>query len=216
MLPRKVALHTSSHLTPIEAWQSAVSTTSEGRRVLSETRSENCTQVWGWAKFGQCATHGWGKIALHTCSDLSKPVQSCLNLSTIQWPCTLVAQCHFLHFRMLFFFGLTSYPAEIAYFNSPSRELSNGVRVVLLYLSKIVDPSRSPCLKTVDKKSFERRNFLVLRPVLLKLAYFNSANWELSNAAGPRSCDKENLSIPLEAHDKAQLSEIFLSFQAKN
>ena len=126
--------------------------------------------------FGQCATHRWGKIALHTCSDLSKPVRTCPNLSTIQWPCTLVAQCHFLHFRMLLFFGLTSYPAEIAYFNWPNGELSNGVRVMALYWSKIVDPSRSPCLKTVQRKSFERGNFLVLRPVVLKNAYFNSAN----------------------------------------
>ena len=82
----------------------------------------------------------------------------------------------FLHFRMLLFFGLTSYPAEIAYFNSPNEELSNGVRVMALYGSKIVDPSRSPCLKTVERKSFERGNFLVLRPVLLKIQYFNSAN----------------------------------------
>ena len=28
---------------------------------------------------------------------------------------------------------LTSYPAEIAYFNSPNRELSNDVRVMALY-----------------------------------------------------------------------------------
>ena len=33
----------------------------------------------------------------------------------------------------LLFFGLTSYPAEIAYFNSPNRELSNGVQVMALY-----------------------------------------------------------------------------------
>ena len=168
---------TSSHLTPIEAWRSAVSTTSKGRRVSSEVRLENCTQVWGWAKFGQRATHGWGKIALHTCSDLSKPGPTCLNQSAIQWPCTPVALCHFLHFPMLFFFGLTSYPDEIAYYNSPNRELSNGVRVMALYWCKIVDPSRSPCLKTVQRKSFERGTFLVLRPVMLKNAYFNSANW---------------------------------------
>ena len=79
VLPRKVALHTSSHLTLIEAWRSAVSTTSEGRRVSSEARLENCTQVWGWAKVGQRVTHTWGKIALHTCSDLSKLVGTCLN-----------------------------------------------------------------------------------------------------------------------------------------
>ena len=78
---------------------------------------------------------------------------------------------------MLLFFGIMSYPGEIAYFNSHNGELSNGVRVMVLYLSKIVDPSsRSPCLKTIDRKSFERGNFLVLRPVLLKNAYFNSAN----------------------------------------
>ena len=32
----------------------------------------------------------------------------------------------FLHFRKLLFFSHTSYPGEIAYFNSPNRELSNG------------------------------------------------------------------------------------------
>ena len=108
-----------------------------------------------WAKFGQRATHGWGKRALHTCSDLSKLVRTCLNQSAIQWPCTPVAQCHFLHFRMLLIFGLTSYPAEIAYSNSLNGELCNGVRVLALYWSKIVNPSMSPCLKNFDKKIFE-------------------------------------------------------------
>ena len=67
---RKVALHTSSHLMPTEAWRSPDSTTSEGRRVSSEVRLGNCTQVWGWAKFEERGSHGWGKIVLHTCSDL--------------------------------------------------------------------------------------------------------------------------------------------------
>ena len=145
--------------------------------MLQQTFITPKRQVCGWAKFGQSATHGWGKIALHTCSELSKLVRSCLNQSAIQWPCTPVEQCHVLHFRMLLFFCLTSYPAEIAYLNSPNGELSYGVRVMALYWSKIVDPSRSPCLKTIQRKSFERRNFLVLRPVLLKIAYFISANW---------------------------------------
>ena len=35
-------------------------------------------------------------------------------------------------------------------------------------------------LNDSQMKRFERRNFLVLRPVLLKNAYFNSANPELS------------------------------------
>ena len=176
MLPRKVALHTSSHLTPtLKRDEALFPPLWRVCRILSEVQLENWTQVWGWVKFGQRATHGWGKIALHTCSDLSKLVGTWLNQSAIQWPCTPVAQCHFLHFRLLLFFGLTSYSGEIAYFNSPNGELSNGVQVMELYWSKIVDPSRSPCLKTVQRKSFERGNFLVLRPVVLKIAYFNSA-----------------------------------------
>ena len=39
----------------------------------------------------------------------------------------------FLYFRTLLFFSLTSYPAEMAYLNSPNRELSNGERVMELY-----------------------------------------------------------------------------------
>ena len=86
----------------------------------------------------------------------------------------------FLHFWKFLFFSLTSYAADIAYFNSPNRELSNGVRVMELYWDINAYPSRSPCLEIVDRKSFEHRNFLVLRPVPLKIAYFNSANRQLS------------------------------------
>ena len=137
--PRKVAFHTCSHLTPIEAWRRAVSTTSEGGRVSSKGWLENCTQVgqvgqiWtacdSWLRKNSASHLFW---LVQTCPNLSKPVRTCPNLSTIQWPCTLVTQCHFLHFRMLLFFGLSSYPGEIAYFNSPNEELSNGVRVMAL------------------------------------------------------------------------------------
>ena len=58
---------TPVHLTPTEAWRSPDSTTSEGRRVSSEVRLGNCTQIRGWAKFEERGTHGWGKIVLHTC-----------------------------------------------------------------------------------------------------------------------------------------------------
>ena len=85
-----------------------------------------------------------------------------------------------------------------------------------LYWSKIVDPSRSPCLRTVQRKSFEPGNFLVLRPVLLKIAYFNQVIDSFPVPYCPKSCGKEKLSIPLEAHHKAQSSENFLSFQPKN
>ena len=76
MRRRKVALHTSSHLTPTEAWRSPDSTTLEGRRGLSKVQLGNCTQVWGWAKFKERGTHGWLKIVLHTCSDLSRLVRT--------------------------------------------------------------------------------------------------------------------------------------------
>ena len=105
--------------------------------------------------------------------NLSEPVHNTV---------TMYALCRmpFLHFRMLLFFSITSYPAEIAYFNSPNRDFSNGVRVMELYWNRNVYPSRSLCLETIDRKSFEHRNFFVLRPVPLKIAYFNSANRQLS------------------------------------
>ena len=113
------------------------------------------------------------QLMKNSTSHLAWLVQTCPELRTIQWPCTLVSQCHSLHFRTLLFFSLTSYPAEIAYFNSPNRQLCNGARVMELYWNRNVDPSRSPCLKAIDRKSFERGNFLGLRPALLKIAYFN-------------------------------------------
>ena len=124
-------------------------------------------------------------------------VQTCLDLRTIQWPCTLVSQCHFLHFRTLLFFSLTSYPAEIAYFNSPNREISTGARVMELYWNINVDPSRSPCsLKAIDRKSFERGNFLVLLPALLKIAYFNSVNQQLSLVVLPKELRQRKIVDP--------------------
>ena len=156
MRRRKVALHTSSHLTPTEAWRSPDSTTSEGRRVSSEVRLGNCTQVWGVDQIWRA----WvSRLRKNSTSHLFWLAQTCLDLRTIKWSRTLVWQCHFLHFRTLLFFSLTSYPAEIAIFNSPNWELFNGVRVMALYWSKIVDPSRSLCLRTVQRKSFERSNF---------------------------------------------------------
>ena len=48
--------------------------------------------------------------------------------------------------------------------------------IKILHICSDVDPSSSACLKTIDRKSFERGNFLVLHPLLLKIAYFQSAN----------------------------------------
>ena len=183
MRRRKVALHTSSHLTPTEAWRSPDSTTVEGCRAASEVRLRNCRQVWG---VGQIWRAWDSRLRKNSTSHLCWLVQTCPDLRTIQWPCTPVSQCHFLYFRMLLFFSLTPYPDEIAYFNSPHCELSNGVRVMELYWSEIVDPSGNPCSKTVNRNRFERRNFLVLRSVLLKIAHFNSTNRQLSNAVWPK------------------------------
>ena len=85
-----------------------------------------------------------------------------------------------------------------------------------LYLSKIVDPLKSPCLKTVHRKSSELCDFLVLRPVVLKIAYSTQLIDSFPLTYGMRSCNLEQMLIPLEVHNKAQLSEIYLSFQPKN
>ena len=71
---RKVALNTSSHLTPIEVWRSAVSTTWEGCRVSSEVRLENCTQVW---ELGQIWTVCDSRLRKNSTSDLFWLVQTC-------------------------------------------------------------------------------------------------------------------------------------------
>ena len=119
----------------------------------------------------------WSLVALR--AEMSKQHdQTCPNLSTIQWPCTLSAQCLFFTFECSYSSVLRSI-LLIAYLNSPNRELSNGVQAMELYWNRNVYPSRSPCLETVDRKSFEHRNFLVLHPVPLKIAYFNSANRQL-------------------------------------
>ena len=141
---KKVALHTSSHLTPIEAWPKVVLLpilvkfdiwtrlierfpTTYSHWMCAEEKL-HLTPVYTLrhlrcdggtfpplrrvvdfrARYGlktarrfvggpnlEGVRHGWGKIGLHTCSELSKPVRSCSNLFTIHWPCTLVPQCHF-------------------------------------------------------------------------------------------------------------------------
>ena len=69
---------------------------------------------------------------------------------------------------------------------------------------------------TIDRKSFERGNFLVLQRVLLKLHISNQLIDSFPLTYSPKRCNKEKLSIPLEPHHKAQSSEIYLSVQAKN
>ena len=188
---RKVALHTSQHLTPTEAWWSPDSTTWEGCRVSSEVRLENWVQVWGWAKFEERGTHGWGKIVLHTCSGLSRLVRT-----YAQYRDHVRSARNFLHCQALLFFSLTSYPVQFAYLNSPNRQLPNGAWVMELYWNINVDSSRSSCLKAFDRKSFEHGNFLVLHPALLKIAYFNSGNRQLSIAILPKELRQREIVDP--------------------
>ena len=159
---------------------SPVSTTSEGRGISSEVRLENCTQVLG---VGQKWTACDSRLRKNIASHLFWPFQTCPNLfKPVHNTVTMYAR------RAMSFFALSNALLLQCYvvscwnctFNSPNTELSNFIQLMELYWSKIVDPSRSPCLKIVNRKRFERRNFLVLRSVLLKNAYFNSANPELT------------------------------------
>ena len=47
---------------------------------------------------------------------------------------------------------------------------------------EILIPLGAHALKAIDRKSLERGNLLVLRPALLKIAYFNSGNRQFSIA----------------------------------
>ena len=147
---------------------SAMSYFARCRTVSSEVPLENCTQVWCGpnldsvqlmpeenSRFTPVMTYPNPPEPVRTCPQYSDYVRS--------------SHSHFLHFRMLLFFGITSYPAEIAYFTLPHRELSKSVWFLALCLSKIVDLSISACLKTTDWRSFELGNFLVLRSVVLKM-----------------------------------------------
>ena len=48
----------------------------------------------------------------------------------------------------------------------------------------------------IDRKGFESGNFLVLRPALLKIAYFNSSNLQLSIAVLPKELQERKIVDP--------------------
>ena len=63
-------------------------------------------------------------------------VQTCLNPSEpVNNTLTMYARSGVSSFALsiVLIFGLMSFPAEIAYFNSPNHELSNGVELMALY-----------------------------------------------------------------------------------
>ena len=51
-------------------------------------------------------------------------------------------------------------------------------------------------LKDLQRQSFERGNFLVLRPAVLKIAYFNSGNRQLSIAVLPKELRQRKVVDP--------------------
>ena len=65
-----------------------------------------------------------------------------------------------------------------------------------IYGNRNFDPSKSPCLKAIDRKSFERGNFLVLHPVRLKIAYFNSGKRQFSIAVLPKELRQRKIVDP--------------------
>ena len=78
-----------------------------------------------------------------------------------------------------------------------------------------VDPSGSPCLKTIDRKSFECGNFLFLYPVLLKIAYLKSANWQLSIDVQPKELRQRKIVDPSRAAPWSSVERKFSKFSGK-
>ena len=181
MHQRKVALHTNSYLTPTEVWRKAVSTNSEGRRVSSKVWLENCTQVWVRPNLDsvrlmveekQCFT------PVLTCPNLSKPARTCPQYSDH----VRSSRSHFCTFKGSYSSVLRPILLKLHTLTHlvDSFPMVYGVwSCVEINVSILL---RSSCLQTFDWKPFERRNFLVLRPVLLKMAYSSSANRQLSIA----------------------------------
>ena len=71
------------------------------------------------------------------------------------------------------------------------------------------------CSDGLRASIIESHKFFFLCPILLKLHILARLIESLARTYGPKSCEKEKLSILLEAHHKAQLSEKISKFSAK-
>ena len=146
---------------------------------------------------GKFSVRVWSLVVI--CAEMSKKHdQTCPNLLTIQWQCTLSSQCLFCTFECSYSSVLRpillklhtlirlieSFPTVDGLWSCIEIEMS-----IPLYRS----------LETVDRKSFEHRNFLVLRPVPLKIAYFNSANRRLSIDVHPKELRQRKIVDPSRA-----------------
>ena len=188
---------TCSHIMPMKSWRCTLipqhSLNFPFRKLLffSQTRCNPRTFTAYVAVSNEIASgeEKWYFTPVHN------PSQSQSDHDDVRSLCNFSFSFIFSLLKKLLFFSLTSYPAEIACFSLPNQGLSNGIRVVEVYWNKIVDPSRSPCLKIVVGK-IERRNFLFLCHVLLKIAYFNSGNRWLSIAVLPKELRRRKIVDP--------------------
>ena len=95
------------------------------------------------------------------------------------------------------------------------RSNSYGVNEMFLYRNRNGDPSRSPCLKAVDRKSFERGNFLFFRPALLKIAYLKSGKRQLSIAVLPKELRQRKIVDPSRGAPKSSVERNFSKISGK-
>ena len=180
----------------------------EGRRVSSEVRLGNCTQVWG---VGQIWRAWDSRLRKNSTSHLAWLVQTCPDAQYSD---------HVRSSRTVFFCTFErSYSSVLC-----------PILVKLHILTRLIDsfpmvhgswscieiemliPLGGPCLRAIDRKSFERGNFLV---PCWKLHISTQVIDSFPLPYSPKSCDKEKLSIPLEPHQNAHSSEIFPSFPPK-
>ena len=63
--------------------------------------------------------------------------------------------------------------------------------------------------------SFEHYNFLVLRPVLVEIAYFNSANRQPFNAVWPKELQKRKIVDPSRGASLSSVERNFSKFSCK-
>ena len=152
----------------------------------------------------------------HTCSHLFTTVHTSET--------TLFAQLHFLIFEFS--------PWEICYFSIldlclvklhilagliESFPMEYGMcscHEVNMSIPLGAHPWRSS-MENVNFHTFHGFRFPGSRPILQKLHILARLIESFQMTYGPKSCDKDKLSIPVETHLKAQSSEIFLFFPAK-
>ena len=70
-------------------------------------------------------------------------------------------------------------------------------------------------VKDIDRKSFERGNFLVLHPVLLKIAYFKSTNGQLSIDVQPKELRQRKIVDPSRAAPYSSVERNLSKFSDK-